>query len=177
MKSIAVISTVTFVLIFGAVILVGVRGPGGQEVPVAASGMGAGGEVGVLFADLAAERDRIQREKEDLLRREQALVVEEEVLAASRRRLEGVITELESRQQVYVEERERSATRLARMYEAMKPEQAAPIVAALDTAVILDIMTRMKERPAAKILGRMDPTLAAIISTRLSTRGGVAAGG
>ena len=177
MKSIAVISTLTFVLIFGGVVLVGTRGPVGKHSPVATASMGAGGEVGLLFDDLAAERDRIQREKEDLLRREHALAVEEEVLAASRRRLEGVIADLESRQQVYVEERERSATRLARMYEAMKPEQAAPIVAALDTAVILDIMTRMKERPAAKILGRMDPTLAAVISTRLSTRGGVEAGG
>ena len=171
MKSIAVISTLTFVLIFGGVVLVGTRGPGLVRSPVAAAGIGSGDEVGLLFTDLAAERDRIQREKEDLLRREQALAVDEEVLAASRRRLEGVIADLEARQSAYVEERERSATRLARMYEAMKPEDAAPIVAALDTAVILDIMMRMKERPAAKILGRMDPALAAAISTRLSARG------
>jgi len=171
MKSVAVISILTFALIFGGTVWLGTRvGESGKQ-PVVAATAGADGEVGLLFADLAAERDRIQREKEDLLRRRQALAVEEEILAAGRQRLEGVITELEAKQNAYVAERERSATRLARMYEAMKPEEAAPIVAALDTAVILDIMSRMKERPAAKILGRMDPALAAMISTRLSALG------
>ena len=78
---------------------------------------------------------------------------------------------LEVKQQAYIEARERSAARLAKMYEAMKPAKAAPILAALDPDIVIEIMTRMKERQAAKILASMDAGLAAQISTRLSSKG------
>jgi len=57
------------------------------------------------------------------------------------------------------------------MYEAMKPQQAAPIISALDLDIILDIMSRIKDRQAAKILAKMDPGLAAQVSTRMSLKG------
>ncbi len=37
--------------------------------------------------------------------------------------------------------------------------------------IILDIMSRMKERQAAKILANMDAGLAAQVSTRMSLKG------
>ena len=89
-----------------------------------------------------------------------------------RAHLETVIQKLDAKQIEYIEERERSAAKLAKMYEAMKPAQAAPIISALELDIILDIMTRMKERPAAKILSNMDAGLAAQVSTRMSLKGG-----
>ena len=62
--------------------------------------------------------------------------------------------------------------KLAKMYEAMKPDKAAHILAALDRDVFLEIIARMKEAPAAKILSYMDAGLAAQLSTRLSLQGG-----
>ena len=50
-------------------------------------------------------------------------------------------------------------------------QQAAPILSALELDIILDIMSRMKERPAAKILARMDAGLAAQVSTGMSLKG------
>ena len=98
--------------------------------------------------------------------------MQEQVLQQGRENLLAVIKKLEAKQQDYVDERERSATKLAKMYEAMKPAQAAPIMSALDLDIILDIMTRMKERQAAKILSMMDAGLAAQVSTRMSMTGG-----
>ncbi len=173
MKSVAIISVITFVLIFGGVLLVSTQlhqAASATALPDLAPADYEAAER--VFQDMAAERDRIQREKEELLRLRQDVTVQEKVLDQSRQKLQAVIAELEARQAQYVEERERSATRLAKMYEAMKPEQAAPILGALEMDVIIEIMTRMKERPAAKILARMDAGLAAQISTRLSTRGG-----
>ncbi len=69
-------------------------------------------------------------------------------------------------------EQEEAASRLAKMYEAMKPQKAANILATMDRNVCLAILSRMKERQAAKVLSFMDAGLAAQISTRLSLQGG-----
>ncbi len=172
MKTVAIISVITFVLIFGGVTMIGTQL--GNAVPTAPTPHLAAEDYEAaerVFADLARERDRIQRQREDLVDLQQQAAVQEKILDRSRRRLEAVIAELDAKQSVYLEERERSATHLARMYEAMKPGQAASIMAALESELVLEIMVRMKERQAARILARMDPGYAAGISTSLSAYG------
>lgn len=174
MKSVAIISVITFVLIFGGVLLISTQLHQAASATALPDLDPADYEAAErVFQDMAVERDRIQREKEELLQTRQAAAVQEKVVAASIERLQGVIAELESKQAVYAEERERSAAKLAKMYEAMKPNQAAPIMSALDLEIILDIMSRMKERQAAKILANMDAGLAAQVSTRMSMKGGL----
>ncbi len=172
MKSVIIISLITFVFIFGGVLLV-------------SNHLDKAAQTGALptltpqdyeatervYLDLAAERDRIQQEKEELLAKQQEFAIQTQTLADARTNLQAVIAKLESRQQAFIDEKERSAAKLAKMYEAMKPAQAAPILAALDMDIILEIMTRMKERQAAKILAQMDAGLAAQISTRMSIKG------
>lgn len=172
MKSVIIISIITFVLIFGGVVVVSQNlnrmSMGGSLPDLAAEDYEAAERV---FQDMAVERDRIQQEKEELLAMRQSVAVQEKVLEQGRSQLEAVIAKLETKQTEYVEERERSAEKLAKMYEAMKPAQAAPILSALELDIILDIMIRMKERPAAKILSYMDAGLAAQVSTRMSLKG------
>lgn len=174
MKSVIIISAVTFVLIFGGVLVMsgqlnkvamnaGLPNMGPEDYEAAER----------VFRDMAVERDRIQQDKEELLALGQAVAVQEQVLNLSREQLMMVIKKLETKQQDYIEERERSAVKLAKMYEAMKPAQAAPIMQALDMEIILDIMGRMKERQAAKILSKMDAGLAAQVSTKMSLKGGI----
>ena len=173
MKSVIIISVITFILIFGGVVLVSQNlnkvAMGGVIPDLAPEDYNAAERV---FLDMAVERDRIQQEKESLLALRQAVAVQEKVLEMGRAQLEIVISKLDAKQSEYIEERERSASKLAKMYEAMKPAQAAPIIGALELDIILDIMTRMKERPAAKILAHMDAGLAAQVSTRMSLKGG-----
>ncbi len=172
MKSVLIISVITFVLIFGGVVVVSSQlnraANGGASPELTAEDYAAAERV---FHDMAVERDRIQQDKEELLALRQSVVVQEQVLEQGRESLLAVIKKLEQKQEEYIEERERSATKLAKMYEAMKPNQAAPIISALEMDIILDIMTRMKERQAAKILAKMDPGLAAQVSTRMSLKG------
>lgn len=173
MKSVAIISAITFVLIFGGVLLISMQLQGGTGVaamPDLAPEDYAAAER--VFADMAVERDRIQREKESLVLLRNDVAVQEKILEASRAQLASTIVKLEAKQNAYVEERARSAARLAKMYESMKPAEAAPILGTLDLEIVVEIMSRMKERPAAKVLARMDPRLAAQVSTRLSARGG-----
>ena len=57
--------------------------------------------------------------------------------------------------------------KLAKIYEAMRPENAAPILARLDDDEIIEILLRMRQRSAAKILSNLDPEVAARISKRI----------
>ena len=172
MKSVLIISVITFILIFGGVVVISSQlnkaATGGVNPELSADDYAAAERV---FHDMAVERDRIQRDKEELLALSQSVAVQEQVLEQGRESLLAVIKKLDQKQQEYIAERENSAVKLAKMYEAMKPNQAAPIISALDLDIILDIMTRMKERQAAKILANMDAGLAAQVSTRMSLKG------
>jgi len=172
MRSVVIISLITFVIIFGGVVVMSAHLD-------RATRSGAQAEMGPedyaaadrIFRDIALERDRLQRDKEGLVELRQAVTVQEEALERTKNSLATVIAKLESRQRQYIDERERSAAKLARMYEAMKPARAAPILSVLDLEIIIEIMQRMEERPAAKILSNMDAGLAAQISTRMSLQG------
>ncbi len=174
MKSVIIISVVTFILIFGGVLVMsGQLNKAAMTAGLPEMGPEDYEAAERVFRDMAIERDRIQQDKEELLTMGQAVAVQQQVLNLSREQLMIVIKKLETKQQEYIEERERSAVKLAKMYEAMKPAQAAPIMQALDMEIILDIMGRMKERQAAKILSKMDAGLAAQVSTRMSLKGGI----
>ncbi len=173
MKSVVIISVVTFVLIFGGVVALTTQlnkvGGGGAQPELAPEDYTAAERV---FHDMELERDRIQKEKEGLKDRRASIAVQEQVLDAARKKLMETIAHLEASQKSFVAEKDKSAGKLAKMYEAMKPDEAAPILGSLDPDIILEIMSRMKNRQAAKILARMDPALAAQLSTRMSLKGG-----
>ena len=172
MKSVLIISALTFALIFGGVVLLSTQ-LNQAAIPPATPELTAVDYEGTerVFRDLAVERDRIQQEREDLVALRQATAAQQLILTQEREQLLEVIRQLEIRQQSYSAERDQSAAKLAKMYEAVKPAQAAPILSALELEIILDIMSRMKERPAAKILAHMDAGLAAQVSTRMSLQG------
>jgi flagellar motility protein MotE (MotC chaperone) len=174
MKSVIIISVITFILIFGGVLLMSMHlnaaAANGGQPELAPEDYQAAERV---FQDMARERDRIQQEKEELLALKQSVAVQEQVLTQGRESLQAVIRKLEAKQKEYVQERENSASKLAKMYEAMKPAQAAPIMSSLDLDIILDIMGRMKESQAARILANMDAGLAAQVTTRMSMKGGL----
>lgn len=171
MKSLLIISVVTFALIFGGVALLALQaGSGAAPAAVVAAGEDAEATARVLH-DLQAERDRIQREKEELAALHQSYAVQEQVLAQTQAKLQELAGGLETGAQARTAEQQAASTKLAKVYEAMAPAKAAPILAALDQDVTLDILRQMKERQAAAILAAMDAGIAAQISTRLSARG------
>jgi len=175
MKSVLIISVVTFFLIFGGLAVLSSRlndtsaanGPGNRQT-VAGVDLP---DPELVMKGLDAERSLVRQEKEELVTLRQALAVQEQVLEEGREELAAMVRDLESRQTGLDEDRNRSANRLAKMYENMKPGQAAPILSSLEMPVILDIMHRMKEREAARILASMDTVLAAKISMELSQGG------
>jgi flagellar motility protein MotE (MotC chaperone) len=169
MKSVIVVSLMTFVLIFGGVAFISNqlnRDAGPDPELLAEQARLEGLRVGV-----EAERAAIAREREDLRSLRAAASLQNRVLAAATAHLDSLVRVLENGERSDREDRERSAEHLAKVYENMKPAQAAPILGALEMETILDIMARMKERDAARILASMDADLAARISAGLSEGG------
>ena len=171
MKSVLIISVVTFFLIFGGLAVLSNRLGGEGPDQRAALVPGDQPDTEVLMKGLEAERVMIRSEMDELVTLRQAVAVQERILAEGRAELAAMISEIEAQQRILGQEQERAAVRLAKMYENMKPAQAAPILSNLEMATILDIMQRMKEREAARILAKMDAGLAAAISTELSMGG------
>jgi flagellar motility protein MotE (MotC chaperone) len=64
----------------------------------------------------------------------------------------------------------RRISRLAKIFESMKADAAAPVIAQLSDDVTVSILMQMKERPAAKILSEMPVTRAAAISRLISQK-------
>lgn len=61
---------------------------------------------------------------------------------------------------------------LVKIYEAMKPKDAAPILEQLDMPVLLSVVQRMKELKTAAILAAMDPVKAKMLTNALAAKRG-----
>jgi flagellar motility protein MotE (MotC chaperone) len=149
--------------------------PGSAAPPVTASAtlgavvaQAATANVGARTPEpAAAERallERLRERRAELEARERAAEAREAVLAAAERRLAQRIEEL-ARLQGRLEalerdraEREDSGWRgLVRLYESMRPREAAAIFDELEMPVLVQILDRMREAKAAPVIGAMRP--------------------
>ncbi len=173
MKTVVIISTITFAVLFGVIVVTSglLQDLVDRQTENLDDGRDDVQNIDRLFTDLANERDRVQRETERLIALRETIALEEKMLQQHQQRIAAMIDTLDASQARYGEERMATAGKLAKVYEMMKPAQAAPILAGLEVDVVLDIMGLMKERPAARILSCMDAGLAAEISRRMSLKG------
>lgn len=115
-----------------------------------------------------------QRDKE-LDEREAALSARESVLAAAEQKVQARIAELQALQRrlealdAARKEREEAGWQgLVKLYEAMKPRDAATIFNDLEMSVLLQVVDRMKEAKAAPVLAAMQPDKARDLTARLA---------
>lgn len=99
------------------------------------------------------------------------------LLSAAETRIEEKIGRLESlRKQIedllvdYDEQEETQLESLVKIYESMKPKDAARIFEKLEMSVLLSVVERMKERKSAPVLAEMSPGRAQEITLELATR-------
>ena len=123
-----------------------------------------------LLQSLSERREAIEQRGRELDQREILLKaaesrIDEKVaeLEALRKSIEGLLAE-------HDEETEAQMKSLVKIYEAMKPKDAARIFEQLDLVVLLDVIERMKERKTAPILANMDPERAKTITLELAQR-------
>jgi flagellar motility protein MotE (MotC chaperone) len=112
-----------------------------------------------------------------LERRAQAVSQQEVVLKAAEQRVDEKLAKLKSMEQeiggLVDQETQQGDARLkglVKIYETMKPREAARIFEELDTPTVLDVIGQMKEAKAAPILASMDPSKAKSVTAALIQR-------
>jgi len=135
-----------------------------------------------------ADRDDLTQSEIDVLQalaerrrqldlREQEMQQREGLLKAAEQRVDEKIAELtvlqstiEGLLRLHTDEEEQQLTNLVKIYENMKPKDAAEIFEQLDMPVMLDVIERMKERRVSPILAAMDPPTAQQITSEMANR-------
>ncbi|WP_343559765.1 MotE family protein [Kiloniella sp. b19] len=119
----------------------------------------------------------LSRRREMLVEKERNLDKREVLLQATEKRLDEKLEELQKLQstieglvQKHDEQTEQQMSSLVKIYEAMKPKEAARIFDQLDMVVLLDVIERMKERKTAPILAKMSPDRAKSVTLELAQR-------
>ncbi|MBY0331021.1 MAG: hypothetical protein K2X49_10150, partial [Acetobacteraceae bacterium] len=126
----------------------------------------------------AAERallESLRARRLEIDRREQAVVEREVLQAAAERRLtervEGLAAlqaRLEAVDQARGEREEAGWRQMVKLYEGMRPRDAAAIFDDLEMPVLVQILGRMGERKAAPVLGAMRPDRARLLTAELA---------
>jgi flagellar motility protein MotE (MotC chaperone) len=121
--------------------------------------------------------ERLQERRQELDTRARELDIRESLIKAAEKRMEGQLAELkatEARITVATEQKdEAQAARfkgLVTMYENMKPRDAAKIFDRLDTAVLLEVVSKIEPRKMADILALMSPEAAQHLTVELASQ-------
>jgi flagellar motility protein MotE (MotC chaperone) len=144
--------------------------PGGPDKPHALDPLTMSPSEVELLQKLADRRAELDKRAAELSQREVLLQAAEKriddkiaKLAALEKDIGGIVDK-------HSEEDEARIKSLVKIYETMKPADAARIFGQLDMPVLLGVLEHMKERNAAPILAAMDPTKAKAVTLALAER-------
>jgi flagellar motility protein MotE (MotC chaperone) len=119
--------------------------------------------------------EELKERRANLDARESRVAQREALLAVTEQRIEEKISELDSiRNEIkdllgnQSEEEEARLRSLVKIYEGMKPKEAAAIFDNLDMDILLEVVARMSERRTAPILAAMDVQKAQELTTLLA---------
>jgi flagellar motility protein MotE (MotC chaperone) len=117
----------------------------------------------------------LRQRRQDLDARETGMTARESLLAAAEQKLSGRAAELQALQKklealeaARQEREDTSWQRLVKLYETMKPRDAATIFNELEMPVLLQVVDRMKEAKAAPVLAAMQPDKARDVTTQIA---------
>ena len=156
----------------------------GAKPTDSAAGAKAPQKDGASEADVSgmssSEIDVLQKlagRREDLDQRNRELDMREGLLKAAETRIDKKITELKTLQtsidaliKKHSEQEEAKMSSLVKIYEVMKPKDAARIFEQLDMPILLSVIERMSERKIAPILAEMNATKAKSVTSELAQR-------
>lgn len=119
-----------------------------------------------VLKTLEKKRDELEKREEELKRREERLKVAEKSLEVKYGELKAVRDEIT---RLFEEEKKGRDDRLKMMVNTifinMKPDQAALVLAKMDSATVLRMMPLVPEKQLSKVLEKMDKDRAAALTT------------
>lgn len=123
-----------------------------------------------LLQELESRRLELERREQALRVREKLVDLAEARLGARVDRLEALHTALEGQLKNMSDKEEQELTSLAKIYEEMRPANAATVLDRLDDKIVFDLFKRMNRKSTAKIMEKMSPAKARIVSKMLADK-------
>lgn len=118
---------------------------------------------------------RLSERREELERWEANIEIKENTLDATEKRIDKKIAQIEAMKdevaallKQYNEKEDTKITSLVKIYENMKPEDAARIFDEVEMPILLLVIDKMSEKKVAPILAGMDPQKAKEITVQLA---------
>ncbi len=120
---------------------------------------------------------KLAKRRGQLEQRERQLKMRESILSATERRIDSKIADLtkikatiEGLLKKHDAEQEAKFKSLVKIYENMKPKDAARIFDRLELGILLEMVERMRESKTAPIMANMKPARANSVTTALAKR-------
>nr|WP_294509779.1 hypothetical protein [uncultured Rhodopila sp.] len=120
-----------------------------------------------VLLDLRQRRQQLDALGESLTARESLLAAAEQKIAARVTELQSLQRRLEALDAAQKQKEDAGWQGLVKMYEAMKPRDAAAIFNDLALPVLLPVLDRMKDAKAAAVLSAMTPEKARDVTAEL----------
>jgi flagellar motility protein MotE (MotC chaperone) len=140
-----------------------------RTVPAADPLMMSPSEIEVL-QKLADRRAALERRAQEVSRQEVVLKAAEQRVDEKLAKLRSMEQEIGGLVDQQAQQGDARLKGLVKIYETMKPREAARIFEELDTPTVLDVIGQMKEAKAAPILASMDPIKAKTVTAALIER-------
>jgi flagellar motility protein MotE (MotC chaperone) len=121
-----------------------------------------------LLQSLAKRRQELDDWAKQIQLKENMLIATEQRINDKIESLQKMKKELENLLAQYNEQEDTKIRSLVKIYENMKPKDAARIFEELDMPVLLTVVDRMSERKVAPVLASMNPTKAKDVTVQLA---------
>lgn len=123
-----------------------------------------------LLKELSKRREKLEDDKKDIDIRQQVLKATENKIDQKIVELKHLQVQLEELMKQYDHKENTKLLSLVKIYETMKPKEAAKIFNELEMPILLRVVSNMKEVKVAPIIANMDSTKARDLSMELANQ-------
>lgn len=123
-----------------------------------------------ILQSLSARREEIEKWADEVEMKENLLKATEVSINEKLDKMQGLKTEVEELLKRYDKQEQIELKSLVKIYESMKPKQAARIFDEMEMGILLDVVDLMSERKAAPILAAMSPTKAKDLTIEMAEK-------
>lgn len=121
-----------------------------------------------ITQDLVKQRKRLETREAQLLQKEALLQAAEQELDRKYQELVALKIDIENLLVTQSEEEEKQINSLVKIYENMKPKEAAAIFNTLDLDILVEVISRMSERKSSPIMAALNPERARTVTIMLA---------
>ena len=117
---------------------------------------------------MAACREELDKRERDLATREALLQAAEQELDRKYQEMDAIRSEIKKLLEEQSEEEKARIASLVKIYEGMKPKEAARIFDTLDLDILVSVTSQMSERKLSPVLASMNPDRAKTLTIMLA---------